>query len=240
MFKKSHENSDVFTSRYAFFTNLVLSNATDQIKHWIVIKIVCNKMEFSKSEIKDLLKTFFPNLKEKEIDIIISISTYQFAKNKEIILNNGRTDKNVILILKGVARAYSITEKGEELNDFIRAEGKLMADARVFGNDIQILNIEAIGEIHYLKFNIGKLEELGYDNREIMHYYLNILKEIILTLSYRLNTFVTMTPKERYIDLLLWNPILIESSYDKHLASFLGITPLTIHRIKKDISRPIK
>ncbi len=197
-------------------------------------------MEFSNSEIQDLLIKFYPNLKEKEIDIILSISKYHIAKNKEIILNSGRTDKNAILILKGVARAYSITEKGEELNDFIRAEGKLMADARVFGDDIQTLNIEAIGEIHYLKFNIGKLEELGFDNPEIMKFYLNSLKEIILTLSYRLNTFVTMTPKERYIDLLHWNPILIESSYDKHLASFLGITPLTIHRIKKDISKPIK
>ncbi len=197
-------------------------------------------MEFSKSEILDLLIKFYPNLKEKEIDSILSISAYHVAKNKERILNSGRRDKNAILILKGVARAYSMSEKGEELNDFIRAEGKLMADARVFGNDIQLLNIEAIGEIHYLKFNISKLEELGYNNPELMKFYLNILKEIILTLSYRLNTFVTMTPKERYIDLLHWNPILIESSYDKHLASFLGIKPLTIHRIKKDISKPIK
>ena len=197
-------------------------------------------MVFSKSEIQDLLTNFYPNLKEKEIDSFISISKYHFAKNKEIILKSGRRHKNVILILKGVARAYSLNKKGEELNDFIRAEGKLMADARVFGDDIQILNIEAIGEIHYLKFNISKLEALGYNNPELMKFYLNILKEIILTLSYRLNTFVAMTPKERYIDLLQWNPILIESSYDKHLASFLGIKPLTIHRIKKNISKPIK
>ncbi len=197
-------------------------------------------MEFSKPEIQDLLIKFFPNLKENEIDIFLSISEYHFAKNKEIIVNSGRTAKNLILILKGVARAYSITEKGQELNDFIRAEGKLMGDARVFGDDIQILNIEAIGEIHYLKFSISELEELGYNNPEILKFYLNFLKEIILTLTYRLNTFVTMTPKERYIDLLRWNPILIESSYDKHLASFLGIKPLTIHRIKKDILKPIK
>jgi len=197
-------------------------------------------MKFSKSEIQDLLIKFFPNLKEKEIDIFLSISEYHFAKNKEIIVNSGRTDKNLILILKGVARAYSITEKGQELNDFIRAEGKLMGDARVFGDDIQILNIEAIGEIHYLKFSISELEELGYNNPEILKFYLNFLKEIILTLTHRLNTFVTMTPKERYIDLLRWNPILIESSYDKHLSSFLGIRPLTIYRIKKEIKKPIK
>ncbi len=197
-------------------------------------------MGFSNSEIKDLLVKFFPNLKETEIDNFLSISKYQFAQNKDILLNSGRTDKNLILILKGVARAYSINEKGEELNDFIRAEGKVIGDSRVFGNDTQILNIEAIGDIQYLKFDINTLEALGYDNPEIMKFYLDILKEMILTFTYRLNTFITMTPKERYIDLLRWNPILIESSYDKHLASFLGIKPLTIYRIKKEITKPIK
>lgn len=116
----------------------------------------------------------------------------------------------------------------------------MIGDARIFGDEIQILDIEAIGEIHYLKFNINTLEALGYNNPELMKFYITILKEMILTFNYRLNTSITMTPKERYIDLLRWNPILIESSYDKHLASFLGIKPLTIHRIIKNISKNIK
>lgn len=195
-------------------------------------------MELSKIEIKSLVSNYFPNLKEKEINLFLSITHYQFAKNKEVILKSGRIEKCLILILKGVARAYSINEKGQELNDHIRAEGYLMGDARVFGEEEQILNIEAIGEIHYLKFDVKKLEVLGYVNPEIMAFYLKLLKEIILAFAYRLNTFITMTPKERYLDLIRWNPILIETAYDKHLASFLGITPLTLHRIKK--STPIK
>ncbi len=190
-------------------------------------------MKLSTPQIKVLIINYFPHLKEKEIDIFLSISKYQFAKNKEMILKSGRFDKNLIFILKGVARAYSINDKGQELNDFIRAQGHLMGDAKVFGEDIQTLNIESIGEIHFLKFSIEELEVLGYRNPELMKFYLNFLKEIILTLSYRLNTFVTMTPEERYVDLITWNPILLETTFDKHIASFLGITPLTIYRIKK-------
>ena len=196
-------------------------------------------MILSNNKIKELVTKYFPSLNNKEIDIFLSITEYQFANNKEVILKSGKTDKNLIFILKGVARAYSINEKGQELNDYIRAEGHLMGDTKVFGDDVQVLNIESIGEIHYLKFDISELEALGYNNPEIMNFYLNFLKEIILTLSYRLNTFVTMTPEERYIDLIRWNPILIESTFDKHLASFLGITPLTIYRIKKK-QKPIK
>jgi len=197
-------------------------------------------MKLKKNEIKFLVTNYFPKLKEQEIALFLSISRYYFAKNKELILKSGRTDKCLILILKGVTRAYSITDQGQELNDHIRAEGHLMGDVRVFGDAEQILNIEAIGDIHYLKFSINELEALAYKNTEIMTFYLSLLKEIILTFSYRLNSFITMTPKERYFDLIHWNPILLETTYDKHLASFLGITPLTLHRIKKNILKPIK
>lgn len=190
-------------------------------------------MRLSKPEIKDLIIKYFPKLMEKDVDAFLSIVKYYSAKNKELILKSGKSDNNLIFILKGVTRAYSINNKGEELNNFIRAEGHLMGDAKVFGDEVLTLNIESIGEIHYLKVDMSELENLGYGNPEIMKFYLNFLKEIILTLSYRLNTFVTMTPEERYLDLIKWNPILIETAFDKHIASFLGITPLTIHRIKK-------
>ncbi len=196
-------------------------------------------MKLSQSAIKNLVSNYFPNLKEKDVDIFLSITKYYSANNKEIILKSGKTDKNLVFILKGVARAYCINDKGQELNNFIRAQGHLMGDAKAFGDDVQLLNTEAIGEIHFLKFDISKLEALGYNSPEIMKFYLDFLKEIILTLSYRLNTFVTMTSEERYLDLIKWNPILLETTFDKHLASFLGITPITLHRIKKSL-KPIK
>ncbi len=108
-----------------------------------------------------------------------------------------------------------------------------MGDARVFGNEAQILNIEAIGEIHYLKFDMQKLEAIGLKHPDTVKFYLSLLKEIIIAFNYRLNSFITMTAEERYIDLIRWNPILIELTFDKHLASFLRMTPLTLHRIKK-------
>lgn len=190
-------------------------------------------MKLSKAKIITLLNKFYPYLEQKELDTFLSISEYGNVKNKEIILKSNRTEKSVLLILKGVGRCYSITKDGEELNDYIRSEGHLIGDARVFGDEVQILNIESIGEIHFLKFDISKLEALGFENPKLMTFYLNLLKEIILILSHRVNTFVSMNASERYANLIEWNPFFLKSTFDKHLASFLGISPLTFHRIKK-------
>jgi len=98
-------------------------------------------MSLSKVEIKKIVIKYFPNLEEEARDVFLSITTYKTSNNKEILLKSGKTDKKLILILKGVTRAYSINEKGQEINNFIRAEGHLMGDAKVFGDEVQTLNI---------------------------------------------------------------------------------------------------
>lgn len=192
-------------------------------------------MTLSKSEIRHLVKTFYPYLKIKEVDIFLKMCTYRIYKNKELIQKSGRTDKNVFLILEGSSRAYSIDENGQERIYHIRSKGYIFGDPRVFSNQVQILNTEAIGETHVLKFDIDKLESIGYENPEIMNMYLNILKDIILAFSNRIHTFVSMNSEERYLDLVDMNPLYLESTFDKHIASFLGIKPLTLHRIKKKL-----
>jgi CRP-like cAMP-binding protein len=186
------------------------------------------------------VSSYFPNLGDAEVDILLSICQYGKAKNKEIIFKKGRLDNNLIIILKGSARAYQITKDGSEITNHLRSEGYIFGEALAFSDKPQMLDIEAIGEIHYLRFDIKKLENIGFKNEKIMHFYLGFLKEIILTFSHRINTFVALTPSQRYMDLILWNPNYLKSTFDKHIASFLGVKPLTIHRIKKAWQKDIK
>jgi CRP-like cAMP-binding protein len=197
-------------------------------------------MHLSQVKIKELVSSYFPTLGDAEVDILLSICKYGKAKNKEIIFKKGRIDHNLIIILKGSARAYQINKKGVEITNHLRSEGHIFGEALVFSEKLQMLDIEAIGDLHYLKFDISELERLGFKNNKLMYFYLNILKEAILTFSHRLNTFVALTPAERYKDLIEWNPNYLKSTYDKHIASFLGVTPLTIHRIKKSLQKHIK
>lgn len=192
-------------------------------------------MEFSKKEILELLLKFYPNLKEKEAKALQSISTYKIFKSKEIILSKGRKDKKIFIILKGSSRSY-LTIDGVERNCHLRSEGFIMGDPKSFSdNKKTMLDTEAITESHVLIFDLDDLDDLekiALKNSRMMTFYLDIMKEVILVFSRRINSFVAMNASERYYDLKKWNPQYLKSTYDKHLASFLGITPLTFHRIK--------
>lgn len=197
-------------------------------------------MALSNSDIKKLISKAYPYLADEEIELFLSISKYSIIKNKKLILKSGRLNKYVFFILKGNARIFHVKENGEELVKHLRSEGTVCGDAGVFDKEVQISNIEAIGETHILKFSIEDLEKLGFKNHKMMVFYLNLLKEIILVFSYRIESFVFLTAKERYLNLIKWSPLYLESTFDKHISSFLGIKPLTLYRIKKSIKKDIK
>lgn len=190
-------------------------------------------MKLSESEILDLLQKFYPFLSLDEAKVLFSISKYSKFKSKEIILRNNRNDKKVFIILKGSARAYEIVD-GVELNSHLRSEGYLFGDPRSFDENPQtLLDIEALSDIDILFFDLDELEALGYKNPKMMNFYLYLMKEIILVFGHRIHTFVTMDSTHRYLDLMKWNPNYLKSTFDKHIASFLGMSPLTYLRVKK-------
>jgi CRP-like cAMP-binding protein len=189
-------------------------------------------MKFSQSDILKQILSFYPVLKEKEAEVLVSISSYKEFKSKEIILKKGRKDKKFFVILEGAARSYS-TIDGVEHNCHLRSEGFLMGDPVCFEeNAISLLDTEAITDSYVLIFDMGELEGIAFTHPQIMLFYLQLMKEIIVVFSRRIHTFVTMNAADRYDHLMEWNPLYLKSTYDKHLASFLGVTPLTFHRIK--------
>jgi hypothetical protein len=189
-------------------------------------------MKFTYSHILKTFLKFNPILDKTSGELFLTITDYKVFAPNEYILKKGRYDRNLFFILKGSVRSFSIID-GVERNCHLRSEGYIMGDAKSFAeNPVANLDTMAITECHVLLFDLNRLEELAFKHHNILSFYLKILKEIITVFSHRINTFVCMNSQQRYLDLINWNPGYLETTYDKHLASFLGITPLTFHRIK--------
>jgi CRP-like cAMP-binding protein len=180
------------------------------------------------------LKDLLPNMPDKDLGLMEDICTLRSFKDKDVILKSGSRKKNVFLILDGVARGFLITSDGEEKTVLLRGKGIFVADANgVFLDIPQKLEIVAVGTTEVLMFSFEEFEELAMNNENILQIYLNSLKEAILRLTYRVESMITMSSEERYLDLLKKNPAFLEKSYEKYVANFLGITPVSLSRIKK-------
>ena len=183
------------------------------------------------------LKHLLPDLPDKDLRLLASICELKTYRDKEVILKSGNFKKLVFLILEGVARGFLISTDGEEKTVLLRGKGIFVGDANGIFLDLpQRLEIVAVGQTEVLMFSFQDFQQLAADNDQILKIYLNSLKEAILRLTYRVESMITMTSEERYLDLLKMNPAFLEKSYDKYVAHFLGITPVSLSRIKKRLN----
>ena len=153
-----------------------------------------------------------------------------------IIQRSGLQTKKVFLILKGTVRGYIINEKGVEITILIRSNGIFVADTgTLFTDEPQRMAFKSIDEAHILLFNYKDFESLANENPRIMQLHLKALKEAVTRLFYRVESLTTMTPEERYKDILALNPDFLNKTNAKYLANYLGITPQSLSRIMKRI-----
>jgi len=194
-------------------------------------------MLFSEKEINEILIKKLPLLSQKDIEDFINITTYSRQEKNIDILKKGIKTKKAFLILKGNVRGFITLENGTEKTILLRSDGIFVADAKsLFNNQPQRFTFKSIDKTHILLFNYNDFESLANSNPNIMQLYLNILKESVVRLNYRIESMITMNHEERYLDLIKFNPGFIDKAYSKHLANYLGITPESLSRLRKRIN----
>ncbi len=180
---------------------------------------------------------FVSNLSDEEKQKLLEISEIKTFANKGIILKSGIRTKKAFLVIEGSVRGYVLDSSGQEVNILLRSKGIFVADAdAIFGDQPQKLNIVSMDRTKVLMFSIVDFEKLAHEYQGIQTLYTNSLKEAILRLSYRVNSMITMTSEERYLDLLDMNPDFLKDAYDKYVANYLGITAVSFSRIKKKLN----
>jgi CRP-like cAMP-binding protein len=191
----------------------------------------------SESGIIDKLQEILPAVPDRDLELLADICTLKQYGDKEVILKSGNRKRQAFLLLEGAARGFVVNPEGEEKTLLLRGKGIFVGDAYgLFTDRPQKLEIVAAGQTEVLMFSFSDFERLSRSNESIQRIYMNSLKEAILRLTYRVHSMVTMSSEERYLDLLQMNPEFLKKSYDKYVAHFLGITPVSLSRIKKKLN----
>jgi CRP-like cAMP-binding protein len=183
------------------------------------------------------LKEILAGLSNKDLDLLAGIGEMKSFRDKDVILKSGSRLRSVFLILEGAARGYLLDSEGNQKTILLRGKGIFVGEAKsLFTDAPQKLEIAAIGSTEVLMLSFADFEKLASENSAIGQLYLKSLKEAILRLTYRVESMIMMSSEERYKDLLKMNPTFLEKSYDKYVANFLGITPVSLSRIKKKLN----
>lgn len=152
----------------------------------------------------------------------------------ETYIRKGDTSKRLAFIEQGIIRAYMIKDNGDEATLFLRWEGQFIAshDAIIHHQPSRFI-YRALEPVALLEIDYAVLEEILKTHPEYEPLRNFFLMRMLADTLKTMESFVTLSPEERYRDLVSQNFDLVNRVPGKYLASMLGITPVSLSRIRK-------
>ena len=184
----------------------------------------------------EYFKKYLP-LKSEEITLLSERVTQRKIKRRQMILQEGFVCKHYTFVEKGCFKMYGIDEKGTEHNLMFAAENDWVADLGSFYSEKPSkLFIEAIEPSIILQIKKQDLLYLFVNSPKFDRNFRVIAEEKFIELQNRLLLNFSSNAEHRYLDFLEQYTELASRLPNTQIASYLGITPEFLSKIRKDIS----
>ena len=173
------------------------------------------------------------NLSEEEFEHFSNGLTTQHLKRKELLLREGTVCKNAYFIVSGCLRYYYVVDGEERTGQFFFENG-WFADYRSFlTGEPSTQNIAALVKTEVLVLPKRHLDNMFVEIPKFEKFGRLVAENAYLGLRKRTEMLTNQTAEERYLELIKQRPKVIERIPQHYIASYLGIKPQSLSRIRK-------
>ena len=165
---------------------------------------------------------------------LFAMTTAVSLETNEAYIREGENSRRLAFIEQGIIRVYIIKENGDEATLLLRGEGKFIASHdTIINRQPSRFIYRALEPVKLLQIDYDVLEEILKTHPEYEPLRNFFLMKMLAESLKMLESFVTQSPEERYRELLAERFDLVNRVPDKYIASMLGITPVSLSRIRK-------
>ncbi len=176
----------------------------------------------------------YVSLTEEEQNAIISLDIFRTAKKGTVLLKEGQKTNNSFFVLKGCIRTYYIID-GEEKTTAFYTEMEGVTPPCVKTNTPSDYYISCTEDTIFIVSDADMEGEMNskFPKFETMCRILS--EERLAKHQIDFDEFKTSSPEQRYLNLLQKRPDLIQRVPQHQLASYLGIKPQSLSRLRARI-----
>ncbi|WP_460934834.1 Crp/Fnr family transcriptional regulator [Spirosoma humi] len=175
--------------------------------------------------------------KENEKQLLSEHVTERSIRRRQAILQEGFHCKHYTFVVEGCFRMYAVDPKGTEHNIQFAAENDWIADIGSFhSGKPSSLFIEAVEPSIILQIERQNLYFLYTNITKLNRIFKVIIENKYVELQNRVLQTISSTAQQNYLTFLEQYPKLAGRLPNNQIASYLGITPEFLSKIRKDIA----
>lgn len=186
----------------------------------------------------DLLFDFiskYISLTEDEKKAVVSLAIFRSVKKGTILLKEGEKSNDGYFVLKGCIRTYYIID-GEEKTTAFYTEMETLTPHCVISKAPSEYYISCVTDAILLVSNPDMETEIFSKFPKFETLCRILAEELLAKQQIDFDEFKTSSPEQRYLNLLQKRPDLIQRVPQHQLASYLGIKPQSLSRLRARIS----
>lgn len=173
---------------------------------------------------------------DEAFEYLVSLAEVKAVKKRERLLVAGEVFRTQIFVNKGCLRLFYTDEKLHEHIVQWAFEDWWVADLTSFlTGEPAIYSLDALEPCELLFFNFSDIEKL-YDKYPVFERYFRILiQNAVVAAQRRIIVAMSENAELRYLGLIRKYPQIESRVAQHHIASYLGISPEALSRLKRGI-----
>ncbi len=172
-------------------------------------------------------------LTEEEEAVVLSKLRPVKLKRREHLLKQGTVARDLAFVIEGCLRAYALDDNGfEHILQFAPAGWWISDMSSVISRRDSLLNVDAIKPSEILLLSREDQLSLFDDVPKLERYFRVLTENGLVSSRMRLIENLSLTARQRYQRFCQTYPNLINEIPQKYIASFIGVTPEFLSKIR--------
>ena len=189
--------------------------------------------EYLNNQLMNMAKQNSMEIDAEILGVIVNNSVFRVVPKGNILQSVGEKTKTAALVLDGICRCYYVDGDGNDITRGFSVTGTFCMEEGLFGYSESIVTWETLEETTLMFFDVQKMKELIFENNQLKNAYIMFLENALRYKIYRENGFLVENATERYIHFKKLYPTICDSVKQHYVATYLGIAPESLSRIKK-------
>ena len=166
---------------------------------------------------------------------ILSVSQIERICGNQSILMAGHRTNYLCLVISGLVRGFYIDEGGKDVTKCFSMKGDWCCSYNYLSDIPCPFYLETAEDTVLAKFDIHEIKRITKEHPVLEEKVGKLLAKTMMESERRILSFTSLEAKDRYLLLQKEQPELVKHAKQEHIASYLGITPSSLSRIKRSL-----